>query len=119
VAGMIRSFHYAAYAALFQQLELGALNRDNLIQLEPWALSWYMWISSAFLHSYRTVITTDASAELAPELLPKSKEQLSVLLYSHLLEKAIYELSYELNNRPDWIRIPLEGVEQLLDLSKS
>jgi maltose alpha-D-glucosyltransferase / alpha-amylase len=120
VAAMIRSFHYAAYAALFRQLELGAMHQENLIQLEPWVLSWYMWISAAFLHSYRANVTTSlADGEAALELLPRSKEPLAVLLYSQLLEKAVYELSYELNNRPAWIRIPLEGVEQLLELPRS
>ena len=54
-------------------------------------------------------------AATAGDLVPKSKDELSVLLYSHLLEKAIYELSYELNNRPDWVRIPLAGIRQLLE----
>jgi maltose alpha-D-glucosyltransferase/alpha-amylase len=112
VAGMIRSFHYAAYAALLQQLELGTMHRENVGDLEPWISCWFGWISEAFFRSYRSVIES-------ADLLPKSGEQLSVLLYSHLLEKAVYELSYELNNRPAWVRIPLEGVRQLLELGKS
>jgi maltose alpha-D-glucosyltransferase/alpha-amylase len=118
VAGMIRSFHYVAYAALLQQLELGTMHSENLQQLEPWAECWYGWISAAFLHSYRNVVSAAlpaAGSATAGDLVPKSKDELSVLLYSHLLEKAIYELSYELNNRPDWVIIPLAGIRQLLE----
>ena len=111
VAGMIRSFHYVSYAALLQQLELGIIPPDNLLKLQPWSRFWYHWISATFFLAYQQVIAPSA-------LLPASKDQLSVLLYAHLLEKAIYELGYELNNRPEWVKIPLEGVLQLLDLAK-
>ena len=46
--------------------------------------------------------------------LPQSNDQIRVLLEAHLLEKALYEIVYELNNRPDWVRIPLRGVLELL-----
>ena len=49
------------------------------------------------------------------QLLPESAGDLETLLKTHLLEKAIYEIGYELNNRPDWIKIPLQGVLQLLE----
>jgi len=107
VAGMIRSFHYASYAALHQQVELGALNEDQLPRLQPWAGFWYGWVSAAYLASYLEHLRGTG-------LLPEGQQELSVLLYAHLLEKAIYELGYELNNRPDWIGIPLEGLQQLL-----
>lgn len=111
VAGMIRSFHYVSYAALLQQLELGIIPPDNLTKLQPWSRFWYHWISATFFSAYQQVIAPSA-------LLPANKDQLSVLLYVHLLEKAVYELGYELNNRPEWVKIPLEGVLQLLDLAK-
>jgi maltose alpha-D-glucosyltransferase/alpha-amylase len=47
--------------------------------------------------------------------IPGSRDELRVLLGALLLEKAVYELSYELNNRPDWVGIPLRGIRQLLD----
>ena len=46
--------------------------------------------------------------------LPRTRQELQVLLDIYLLEKAIYELGYELNNRPDWVKIPLRGIQQLL-----
>jgi len=111
VAGMIRSFHYVSYAALLQQLELGIIPPDNLTKLQPWSRFWYHWISAALFSMYQQAIAPAA-------LLPANKDQLSVLLYVHLLEKAVYELGYELNNRPEWVKIPLEGVLQLLDLAR-
>ncbi len=105
VASMLRSFHYAAYAALFGQVP-GVLPQDFSV-LEPWARFWYHWVSVAFLKGYL------AAVDQSP-ILPKSVSELQTLLEANLLEKALYELSYELNNRPDWVRIPLEGILQLL-----
>jgi len=48
-------------------------------------------------------------------LLPPTRDERQVLLDAYLLEKAVYELSYELNNRPDWVRIPLQGIRQLCE----
>jgi maltose alpha-D-glucosyltransferase / alpha-amylase len=109
VAGMLRSFHYAAYSGLFEQAErdLFGLGEAGVAALEPWATAWTAWTSAAFLRSYLDT-ASDAS------FLPEGPEQLRTLLDAHLLEKAVYELGYELNNRPTWVRIPLEGIMQLL-----
>jgi maltose alpha-D-glucosyltransferase/alpha-amylase len=108
VAGMIRSFDYATYSALFQELERGNLEQEQLPAAEPWTRFWYGWSSASFLKAYlRTVASSD--------LLPQDPEQLKILLNTHLLEKAIYEIAYELNNRPKWIKIPLQGVLTLLE----
>ncbi|MCA1711926.1 MAG: phosphotransferase, partial [Actinobacteria bacterium] len=109
VAGMIRSFHYAAYAGLFDQVATGlVLHGDHLRQIEEWARTWYAWTSATFLHHY---LATAAGASFVPE----DSAQLRVLLESLLLEKSIYELSYELNNRPTWLHIPLQGALQLVE----
>jgi maltose alpha-D-glucosyltransferase/alpha-amylase len=108
VAGMLRSFHYAAYAALLGQVP-GVIARPEAKQaLEPWARLWYVWVSSAFLKVY---LRTAAQATF----LPRNREDVEVLLDSFLLEKAVYEVSYELNNRPDWTRIPLQGILHLME----
>jgi trehalose synthase-fused probable maltokinase len=104
VAGMLRSFHYAAYAALFNRP--GNDDLAGATVMEQWADAWHQWISAAFLADYLRV------AEQG-NFLPISRDNLQVLLDAYLLEKAIYELIYELNNRPDWLRIPLQGVRQL------
>ena len=79
-------------------------------QLLPWAAHWHRWVSAAFLSTY-------LDAMQGSGLLPEAETALSALLELHLLEKALYELGYELNNRPDWVRIPLRGLlEALADL---
>ncbi|MCP8304289.1 MAG: maltose alpha-D-glucosyltransferase [archaeon] len=107
VAGMIRSFHYAAYTPLLGPAP-AALRPEDLPVLERWARFWYLWISATFLRGYLEIMAQTP-------LLPKDHEKLKVLLDAYLLEKAIYELGYELNNRPDWVRVPLHGILQLLE----
>jgi maltose alpha-D-glucosyltransferase/alpha-amylase len=104
----VRSFEYATYAALFQQLELGTLHEERLPQLEPWTGFWYRWVSSVYLNSYLDVVGKT-------DLLPRSKEELKVLFDVHLLEKAVYEIGYELKNRPTWLKIPLRAITKLFE----
>jgi maltose alpha-D-glucosyltransferase / alpha-amylase len=111
VAGMLRSFSYAAYAGLFDEEVRGMARADELGELDRWARFWAAWASASFLQAYRQEA---AASEL--QFLPAQEEQFRVLLDAHLLEKAVYELGYELNNRPDWIAVPLRGIGQLLDL---
>lgn len=103
VAGMLRSFHYAAYAAYFAQAPDGAPPPD----LAPWARFWHLWVSAAYLRAY--LETAEDAA-----LLPAAADDLELLLDVFLVEKAVYELGYELNNRPDWVSIPLQGILQTM-----
>jgi maltose alpha-D-glucosyltransferase / alpha-amylase len=105
VAGMLRSFSYAAYAGL---LGYTARRLEEFARLEPWCVFWEKWTCAAFLRAYR-----EASAD-AP-FLPRSAEHFEILLNAFLLDKALYELSYELNNRPAWVRIPLRGILALAE----
>jgi maltose alpha-D-glucosyltransferase/alpha-amylase len=105
VAGMIRSFHYAVYTGL---LKKAAIREEDIPLLRPWADLWYKYVAGAFLRSYLE------SAGDAP-FMPKDRQESDILLRTFLLEKAIYELGYELNNRPDWLVIPLGGIKQLLE----
>ncbi|MCA9394598.1 MAG: maltose alpha-D-glucosyltransferase [Candidatus Omnitrophica bacterium] len=104
VAGMIRSFHYAAYGALF--LNTSVLPED-IKSLEPWAEQWFHYVAGVYLDSYLNTLGE------AP-LVPRDRQDLEVLLNVFLLEKAVYELGYELNNRPDWVSIPLKGIKHIL-----
>ena len=105
IAGMIRSFSYAAHAGLNQHLtahpELARTSGSD--HLAAWALFWQNSTSSEFLRAYREIIAAN------PALLPSTQQSQS-LLSAYLLEKALYELLYELNNRPAWLRIPLAGI---------
>ena len=76
-------------------------------RLEPWAHIWQTWASAAFLRGYFE------TAGDAP-FLPADLAQRDALLRLFMLDKALYELNYELNNRPDWVRIPLWGIFDLL-----
>jgi maltose alpha-D-glucosyltransferase/alpha-amylase len=100
VAGMLRSFSYAAYSALdhFTQRRPGTAKT-----LEPWTQLWQNAVSAEFLSAWRTTIASN------PHLTPQPP-QAHRLLNAYLLEKALYELLYELNNRPAWVRIPLAGI---------
>jgi maltose alpha-D-glucosyltransferase/alpha-amylase len=109
IAGMMRSFHYAAYAALFSQRDSGIVREEDLSYLETWANLWYFWVGAAFLKSY-----LPAAAQAL--IVPQNRDELQVLLDVYLLEKAVYELGYELNNRPDWLKIPLQGIKQQLEI---
>jgi maltose alpha-D-glucosyltransferase/alpha-amylase len=104
VAGMLRSFHYVFQTSL--QYE-GLHWPGNLLLLEGWLQSWYGTTSETFLQAYRDRLGD------AP-LVPQDPDQFTVLLDSFLLEKALYELGYELNNRPDWSLIPLKGIIAIL-----
>jgi maltose alpha-D-glucosyltransferase/alpha-amylase len=98
VAGMLRSFNYAATAALMAFTQTtGAGDR-----LAPWARTWQHWVSRAFLDSYRRTV---GDSPIVP-----SGDSFSALLEAFTLEKALYELNYELNNRPEWTRIPLQAL---------
>nr|MBA3949917.1 alpha-amylase [Acidobacteriota bacterium] len=100
VAGMMRSFSYAAHAALY------AWSRprpDDFDRLEPWARVWAHWASAAFLAAWKDAVGTAG-------FVPKDPAAFDRLLRAFLLEKAFYEIQYELNNRPDWVRIPLTGI---------
>jgi len=106
VAGMLRSFHYAAYFALARRQKSGA-PAGTLEVLEHWAEFWQRWVGAEFLKSY-------LQEAAGGRFIPGSRQELRVLLQALLLEKAVYELSYELNSRPDWVGIPLRGIHQLL-----
>jgi maltose alpha-D-glucosyltransferase/alpha-amylase len=109
VAGMLRSFHYATFAAIGAQTARGVVEPDSelLHDLEAWGRYWYSWVSGAYLGAY-------LEAAAGASYLPADDDGLRSLLETSLLEKAVYELGYELNNRPGWVLIPLLGVEELI-----
>ena len=105
VAGMMRSFSYAAHAGLFAYI---TARPDAFDQFAAWAETWETWTTAAFLRGYFD--TLDHAL-----FVPANPAQRDELLAVFVLEKALYELNYELNNRPDWLRIPVFGIRRLLD----
>jgi maltose alpha-D-glucosyltransferase / alpha-amylase len=110
VAGMIRSFDYAAFTALLHARHRGLVHPEHLPVLEPWARYWYRFTAAIFLASW-------LEHAGGPPLVPPDRSHLELMLDAFLLEKALYELGYELNNRPDWAKIPLRGILMLLESS--
>ena len=104
VAGMVRSFSYAAYASL---LNYTARHPEGFSRLEPWAQLWERSVVNEFLRAYRH------SAQGAM-FCPVDAVDFHSLLNVFLLDKALYEVLYELNSRPSWVRIPLMGITTLL-----
>jgi len=108
VAGMVRSYSYAAYAALFA-FTLHA--PDEYARLEAWADTWQIGVSEAFLNGYLATIGADTASK---RLLVPDTAGWPVLFRAFMLDKAMYELAYELNHRPEWVRIPLIGIRKLI-----
>ncbi len=100
VAGMLRSFDYAANA----QLVGDGASPENLANA---ATYWQTWVSAAFLRKYREVAGHAG-------FMPRTLAEFEIMLDTYLLDKAIYELGYELNNRPSWLGIPLRGISRLI-----
>jgi maltose alpha-D-glucosyltransferase/alpha-amylase len=103
VAGMLRSFSYASYATL---MSWSARHGEEIGSLEPWARFWERWSSASFLRGYREVTRGEP-------FVPANTADFRKLLNGFRLSKALYEVMYELNNRPAWVRIPLQGILSL------
>ena len=109
VASMLRSFHYVTAHALSGRVSSGAVRAEDMPILEPALRAWRAWVGAAFLRKY---LHTVAEASFAPA----SPEELRAALTGYLLERTLHEIGYELDQRPDWVTIPLS---ELLDLMKA
>ncbi|MCF8105604.1 MAG: maltose alpha-D-glucosyltransferase [Desulfohalobiaceae bacterium] len=107
-AGMVRSFHYAAYFALYQK---SSVRSADLGYLKEWLEPWYRVVAGVFLESYLEKIQGSG-------LIPEDKSEQEMLLNVYLLEKAVYELGYELDNRPEWMGIAIRGIRQIIGQEK-
>jgi maltose alpha-D-glucosyltransferase/alpha-amylase len=108
VAGMLRSFSYASLGSLTRQEMGGDIRPEDMPGLDGWARAWYRWVGAAYLDGYR-------AATAGADFLPREMREWAILLDAFLLEKACYELDYEVNNRPDWVAIPIRGILQSLE----
>ena len=100
---MLRSFSYAAQVSLANYV---ARRRESLESLAGWSRFWEQSASASFLKAYR-LETANSS------FIPSNADGFRSLLEAYLLDKALYELNYELENRPTWVRIPLAGIAAL------
>ena len=105
---MLRSLDYARHTAL----HLTAQGAAELERFAPVARGWEQAVRRAFLQAYREVAV--AGGLHANEA---AFEQSAALLDLFELEKALYELRYELHNRPDWVGVPLAGIAALAGLT--
>ncbi|MBI5582057.1 MAG: maltose alpha-D-glucosyltransferase [Deltaproteobacteria bacterium] len=106
VAGMLRSFHYVSHAALVEEENLTGGHVDEGL-MRGWAEFWNRWVSAQFLTSY--LLETTGS-----RLVPAGREELQLLLDTLLLECAVGELGHEIQHRPQWAKIPLTAIRELL-----
>ncbi|TDB59147.1 maltose alpha-D-glucosyltransferase [Arundinibacter roseus] len=104
VAGMIHSFNYAAYAGLLLNNQI---RPEDIARLTPFAEMWIQQVSGLFMESY--LKTVEGSA-----FIPKQEEDLSMLLQTFLLEKALSDLNQELTSRPDWVMVSLRVILSML-----
>jgi maltose alpha-D-glucosyltransferase/alpha-amylase len=109
VAGMLRSASYAAHATTER---LSAHNRERHADVLRAALEWEALITGVFLAAYR-------SAAEGLSSVPADPRAFDALLEMHLIEKALYELRYELESRPTWTVIPIRGLLGLLDRAEA
>lgn len=111
VASMLLSFDYAVTQALRYQIETGMIRNENQPVMEAWSRFWYTWVSATFLNSYIATASKDS-------FLPKTKAELQLLIDFYLLEKVINALGNELNNRLDWVELPLQLLLQVTHSSE-
>jgi trehalose synthase-fused probable maltokinase len=108
-AGMLRSFSYAAVAGLFER---AAPESEKWAALEPWAEAWELAARNRFMSGYLGKVHE-------ARLLPADRDSLGVMLDVFEIDKALYELGYELSHRPDWLRIPLRGIHRVIERGRA
>jgi maltose alpha-D-glucosyltransferase / alpha-amylase len=104
VAGMLHSFHYAVMTTLVHH---GAGHPEDLPLLEPWLEAWYVYVTGSYLKAYLHALKNSP-------LIPADREELAIMLRSFMIQRAVRELGYDLNNRSDLVDLSLRGIEMLL-----
>jgi maltose alpha-D-glucosyltransferase / alpha-amylase len=104
VAGIIRSFHYAAHENLLSN----RVRPEDVDKLKSFAPLWTHYMASFFMHAYLESVQ-------GASFVPKDKNDLNMLLEVYMLERAIFSLNYELNTRPDWVMVPVRVIKSIID----
>lgn len=105
VAGMLRSFAYAAEAARRSAMEAAPDDGGLGERLAPWTEAWEEAVRAGFLHGYQ-----QETWQRGAPFLPRARETLEAVLRAFEIDKTVYEVHYELMHRPDWLWIPLAGL---------
>ena len=108
VASMLRSYDYAAEVGRLDVAGRGLVERDSeaFAGLAEWAAFWQRWVGAAFLRGYQ---------EAAKPPFATTAEETEQLLPAYLLDKALYEVAYELGSRPELVDVPLRGILTILN----
>ncbi len=109
VAGMLRSFDYAIRTGLSKFLSRESSSPEIVPAADQWVKFWYYWVCVIYLKSYL------GSTKDVPVFAKKGSAEFEILLIVFVLEKAIYELNYELNDRPQLVGIPLDGILRIME----
>lgn len=104
VAGMVRSYHYAVSSKVFNSVETEHVDTERLLKVTD---RWYRLMKDTYLEGYMDAIGW-------PHPLFKDQNEINSLMLYYLLEKAVYELGYELSYRPGWVKIPLKGIVDVI-----
>jgi maltose alpha-D-glucosyltransferase/alpha-amylase len=112
VAGIVRSFQYAAEAGLRDQQARGLVPPDQYTGLAARGRVWQTWVTIAFIGAY-------LEAADGHPFVPTDPADTHALLTAYVLDKALYEVRYDLDHRPDWAPIPLRGVASMLQSLES
>jgi maltose alpha-D-glucosyltransferase/alpha-amylase len=109
LAGMLRSFDYAARTSIPDAAARGQVRSVERAHelLEAHAEEWVTWAGAAYLRGYFDTLGSS-------ELVPLDRQARRAQLDAHLIEKAMYEVRYELDHRPDWVGIPIAGLRRYL-----
>jgi len=108
VAGIVRSYQYATEAGLRTYAERGLVLPDHYEALARRGHAWQTWVTIRFLAGY----LDEADGQ---SFVPSDRDDVHALLSAHMLDKALYELRYDLGHRPDWAPIPLRGIASMLE----
>jgi len=111
IAGMLQSFYYAANVALDKEIESGMSQSEQLPHMQQWAEFWRRWVSITFVKSYLATANQGS-------FLPKTAQELEVLLNNYLIEQAIYDLGRELVNHSERVNIALRRILQLMAIAQ-
>ena len=108
---MLRSLEYASAAVLFGLVPGVIVRPESRAALEAWARFWYAWTGALFLKTYLDTMKDSP-------LLPRNRDDLRMLLSAYMVDRALDQLTCELNDRPEWVMIPLHGLLRLVELDE-